>query len=441
MAARAPRPVRARVRMYQVGFGDCFLLTFEYRAALADGRRERHILIDFGSTHRPKAGGRLAEVAGLIEEHTGGRLDVLVVTHRHRDHLSGLGAKASGEVIERLEPALVVRPWTEDPRAASDAEGPLGERSRRFAGALAEAQAFAGTLAGAVAEARGARAELGALALMQLGNQAAIDRLDRLAERAAAAYLFYGADSGIEALVPGVRVRVLGPPTLEQWPEVAGQRAEDPEFWVAHRRLLDRALAGTDLAGPRAEELREAAGAGEEPPPGPARWLIDRMRGHQAASLRRVVGTLDDALNNTSVILLFEAGGRRLLFPGDAQIEAWSYALTGAPDRRALRRALGAVDLYKVGHHGSRNATPRSLFALWGDGPPERPMAALMSTLSGVHGRTEATHVPRATLVAALERRARLFSTDGLAPERPFIELAAPLRGEEPFSLEESAGE
>jgi len=39
---------------------------------------------------------------------------------------------------------------------------------------------------------------------------------------------------------------------------------------------------------------------------------------------------LDHAMNNTSVILLIQAGDRRLLFCGDAQIENWEYALTVA---------------------------------------------------------------------------------------------------------------
>ncbi len=273
------------------------------------------------------------------------------------------------------------------------------------------------------------------LALMQIGNQAATERLDRMARAGAASYLSYGADPRIAEFVPGVRVRVLGPPTVEQWPEVAGQRADDPEFWIRHRSLLDGALAGTGLEGPRVRELREAALAGERPPPGPARWLVDRLRRQGLASLRRVVGTLDDALNNTSAILLLQSGRKRLLFPGDAQIESWSYALTGAPDRRSLRRDLARVDLYKVGHHGSRNATPRSLFAIWDESDPdERPMASVMSTLSGVHGESEATRVPRDTLVRALERRTRLFTTDGLPPDDPVIELSAPLFGDEPFA-------
>jgi hypothetical protein len=147
------------------------------------------------------------------------------------------------------------------------------------------------------------------------------------------------------------------------------------------------------------------------------------------------VRTLDDALNNTSLILLIDVGQKRLLFPGDAQIENWSWALKDAPEHEELKKLLAAVDLYKVGHHGSRNATPRSLFNLWGEDPdPSRPMTALMSTLSGVFGQSETTRVPRATLVAALRRRMNLLTTDGLSSAQPFLELVAGA-GKEPFAV------
>ena len=50
--------------------------------------------------------------------------------------------------------------------------------------------------------------------------------------------------------------------------------------------------------------------------------------------------TLDDQMNNTSLILLFEVFGKKLLFPGDAQIENWSYALQDAPDAAKTRALL-----------------------------------------------------------------------------------------------------
>ena len=42
------KPNRITLRSYQVGFGDCFLMTFHYK------KFDRHILIDFGSTGIPK---------------------------------------------------------------------------------------------------------------------------------------------------------------------------------------------------------------------------------------------------------------------------------------------------------------------------------------------------------------------------------------------------
>jgi hypothetical protein len=41
--AKSAAPAMFGVRMYQVGFGDCFLLSFGYDEDLADGRRERHV--------------------------------------------------------------------------------------------------------------------------------------------------------------------------------------------------------------------------------------------------------------------------------------------------------------------------------------------------------------------------------------------------------------
>ena len=74
----------------------------------------------------------------------------------------------------------------------------------------------------------------------------------------------------------------------------------------------------------------------------------------------QIVRMLDKAMNNTSVILLFRVGKESQLFPGDAQLENWQYALSREPDRKLL----SGVNVYKVGHHGSLNATPKSLWSL-----------------------------------------------------------------------------
>lgn len=427
-------PARVGVRAHQVGFGDCLLVSFAYENELPDGRSERHVLIDFGSTRWPTSfKPRYPEIAESISERTGGKLDVVVVTHRHKDHISGFGDEEAAAVIRGLGPALVIRPWSEDPQAAAEATGPAppGEHSLGFAKSLQSAQTFAAEVGDVISkERRGPRSSLRSLAFDQLANQDAIKCLNSLADEASSGgrYLHAGAPSGIEELIPGVGVSVLGPPTVEQWPEVAGQREDDPEYWIRQRGVLGTMLAASETASAARDVAVQVAEVPTDP--GPVRWLVETMRDQEVHSLLRIVRTLDDALNNTSVILSFEVGKRRLLFPGDAQIENWSYSLE-SDEGKELRQGLAEIDLYKVGHHGSRNATPRSLVAIWED--RERPLASVLSTLPGVHGESESTAVPRKTLIDALGALGELHRTDELAVGQPFLEVDASTSDNELF--------
>jgi beta-lactamase superfamily II metal-dependent hydrolase len=430
----APVPSTVHVRMLQVGFGDSFLVSLGYPDTLDDGRNERHILIDFGSTRGSEGDVTLLDVAHLIAEHCHGTLDAIVVTHRHKDHLSGFGVDSTAEVIDGLHPRLIVRSWTEDPNADEDGTD-LADGSRSFVRGLREGQAFATELSTALAApGRGLQANLARLALDQVANAEAVQRLDGWASITSSSYVSYGSESGIDDLVPGIKVRVLGPPTLEQHPAIARQRSADPdEFWMLYRGLFRSAVTSGAAEIAAATDTAEASARLE---PGPARWLAQHLDRQRISSFLRIVRILDDVLNNTSVILLFEIGERRLLLPGDAQIENWEYALKVAPEASENLKLLRRVDLYKVGHHGSRNATPRTLFGLWAEGSrATRPMTALMSTLSGVHGESEATRVPRSTLVQALSERMSLHSTEDLGDDEALVDVAADTGGARAFAL------
>lgn len=445
MAAAAPirgqRPKEVVVRMYQVGFGDCFMVSFHYARKLPDDRFERHMLVDLGSTHAPKRtrgvprGPVVERAAELIAEHCRGQLDVVVNTHRHRDHLSGFGDPEAAAAIAACKPRYVVRPWTDAPGLAPDATAPrrtARDPRRAVAARLAVGQQLAAQVEALTRDAasNSTRGNLAELALDQVPNADAVAWLDDWSKRTRGGYLRAGEESGIEAHIPGIRVHVLGPPTIDQLPDIVRARSEDPdEFWLAQ-------MAAIDTLTP--DQLGSGAAHADGVPPGPVGWIVDRLARQQVGSLARIVRTVDDALNNTSLILLVDAGDKRLLLPGDAQIENWSWALSHAPDASRWRSLLKNVDLYKVGHHGSRNATPKSLFKLWGDEPDSgRPMTALLSTMPGVHGKSVRTAVPRGPLVHALERRMTLVRTDALAGEAGFVTVAAPTRGGEPFAVRE----
>jgi hypothetical protein len=139
------------------------------------------------------------------------------------------------------------------------------------------------------------------------------------------------------------------------------------------------------------------------------------VRNLRADNMLSIVRILDKQMNNTSVILLFEIGRKLLLFPGDAQIENWRYAL----DQPKFQKLLRKVSLYKVGHHGSRNATPRTLWKLFdakGAANKEGRLKTLLSTLADVHGDADnKSEVPRDTLVAALKNNSDFQTTQSYA--------------------------
>ena len=99
------KPSKLTLRVYNVGFGDCFLLTFHYPA------RDRHVLIDFGSTGCAGESGLLLRIAKDISKLCYGKLDAVVATHRHQDHVS----RFESDVWEDVEVREVWMPWTEHP--------------------------------------------------------------------------------------------------------------------------------------------------------------------------------------------------------------------------------------------------------------------------------------------------------------------------------------
>jgi hypothetical protein len=414
MASDAPR--RLTVRTYDVGFGDCFLLTFHY------ARRERHVLIDFGSMSWPKSkivkGNYALRIAEAIREDCGGKLHVVVATHRHQDHISGFerqGGRGPGEIIRALEPEIVIQPWTEDPSAPTDATAPA---RRGFTRTLLGMQEVAGQVVQAAAglrgeRLRGLREQLRAIGMDNIANRDAIENLQTMAPNR---YVCHGSSAGLGRLLPGVRTTVLGPPTVEQAASIGTQRRTDgDEFWHLSQVFWQRLAATGSASGAGAKPLFPRHPTGRLPRS--AGWYRYTAMQEQGDSLMSIVRMLDKALNNTSVMLLFEVNDTVVLFPGDAQYESWMHALA----RPATREKLARVNLYKVGHHGSLNATPKTLwrgFEQKGGARTPRRLATLLSTQAGVHGNPERrTEVPRGSLLRALKEGSRLTNTQEFAPD------------------------
>jgi hypothetical protein len=107
----APTLDSVRVRMYCQGFGDCFLLTFSYRAG-GQTIKKKHMLIDYGVWRDDK--NCMDDIAQNIMAETGGQLDLLVITHQHKDHLSGFYRKRRESILKDLTIKRLWLAWTED---------------------------------------------------------------------------------------------------------------------------------------------------------------------------------------------------------------------------------------------------------------------------------------------------------------------------------------
>ena len=387
-------PTSFSIRMYNVGFGDCFLLTFDYGTDVDNqptnssgtAVRRRHILFDHGSMSRARTRLSLAAIAKQVAKDTDGKLDAVVVTHRHKDHLSGFGTKA-GKAILDLRPDLVVRSWTEDPVLQKDAGKPVslaragasigaatGIRATnlQYLSTIAAGEQMAASIVRRAAEAGRSRTNLAQAADDAVTNAAAVDALTKVSGDGAGEYLYSGRKEDgtyrttrLESMLPGVKIHLLGPPRPSDWPDVIDQADESSEFWTGAPTQVRRVFGGS-TAAPKATE----------PPLGTGGWIIDRLREDEQRQLLGLVRWLDDVLNNTSVILLFEVGDHRLLFCGDAQIENWSWALKQAEDDPALKQTLAEVTVYKVGHHGSRKRDPED---------PVQPLESSRSPAGAVH--------------------------------------------------------
>jgi hypothetical protein len=390
------------VRHYCQGIGDCHLLKF-----IKEDGSDYWILIDCG-LHSSVSGSydTMDRVVADIVVTTGGKIDLLIVTHEHWDHVSGF--LTAREHFENLEVAQVWMAWTENPAEPAavtldkykDAAQVLSQRITFRLGNDSSSSASA------------LRSGLEALSGFHFGAKGEKVRSARNAAKALSVapvrYLEPSSSPISVEELPQLRIYVLGPPRDEGHLKLTDRKSE--RYGAAESRI-SAALAAApglepeedhrnDAYGPFDPEigysLKDAIAAvngGIDGDVDPA--VVEFMSEHyvgkppllkekgkrkttaaNARHWRRIdddwLGAsadlamqLDSRTNNTSLVLAFEfaATGRVALFAADAQVGnwlswhtlSWQVGTETVTADDLLRRTV----YYKVSHHGSENATLR----------------------------------------------------------------------------------
>ncbi len=417
-----------RVRMYRVGFGDFFLLTIP----AASG--PQHILIDCGVTNgRTGKGdiGTIKEAVADMANETQRSVALIIVTHRHMDHIIGFSRCA--DLFKQFKVEAIWMPVWE-----TEYDAKISALQAEMTSLALGAQNYLALAADDIPEKAEMLAMLenatgSVLGMKGAGGGTNAASLDLLKNGFGVKPQYYR--KGQEAQLPDVLTRaglsaeILGPPPIDatafmklmdlkkgagQYLQaVAGNKPSEKfrpfrESW----ETVASSYPETAFREWEPRDTRKRAGKLT------AREVLEQsVQAAQPSALLSAVKQLDSFLNNQSLVVLFTYKGKKLLFAGDAQGGNWEYWLyDGAPPTttpsdtlgKEGAAVLGDLAFYKVGHHGSTNATPIAAVEHMNSG-----FAAMCSTQEDSFGSAQnKSEVPRRPLLDALASKCALVRSD-----------------------------
>lgn len=377
-----------RVRMYRVGFGDFFLVT------VPSSSGPKHVLIDCG-VHSKDTHSIRAAVIHLAQE-TNKELSLIIVTHRHADHVSGFSK--CKDIFKDFKVGRIWMSFYENPEDSNAValQANIVAKASQLQQALAarndpESEQYLNMVSN-ITEGMGVTGGK--------QNPGAFEMLRGFPGKPPIDY-YKAADVPTlpaELVEAGLSAQIFGPPDDRLMISKTNKASE--EF------IASQAVAQTDptTTGPL-RPFDKAFVIQPDDYESDAFDLIPRMDIEaRVASVQpdlaaAKAGIANNMINNQSLITLLTFKDKTLLFAGDAQWGNWANFLFGDLNSTTLRKEsasiLGKLDFYKVGHHGSTNATPKVALAAMREG-----CVAMCSTAVGAYNE-----VPRDALITAIDAK------------------------------------
>ena len=344
------------VKMYRQGLGDCFLIKFFNK-----NKQSFNMLVDFGvlfGTSDAKT--IMNNIAKDIAKDTNNSIDVLVSTHEHWDHLSGF--IQAEEIFETIEIKNIWFAWTEDPK-------------NKLAKKLREEREFKIKALNSFISSNNLKTDesiinsvLGFFGAMSGTNTR--DALNYLKSRKDSfiSYMYPGYTEKIDIL-PNIRFHILGPPEDEKALKKDMSNSDEIIYKLGLNKIQNNDFIDTTNQNFIFDEKYLSKQENN----------IAQLYNNPLNNWRKIDNdymyfadnialALDGDTNNTSLVFAIEdiSSGKVLLFPADAQVGNWlswknytwkSLDKKGNEISIDINDILARTVLYKVGHHGSHNAT------------------------------------------------------------------------------------
>jgi hypothetical protein len=384
--AMSEKITQAKVRMYRMGTGDCFIVKF-----YAAEKEKFTMMIDCGVWRRSTA--ELRPYMEDLKKHVNGKVDLLIVTHEHVDHVSVFDL-CKDVFIKDFEVKKVWMAWTEDDSLTEITiwKKDHGEKKKALKRAVEKLNAIVGStgfqnsirLSANGQDALKAKESfvetLTGFAELHMGSdpqayKGLLEGMRVVKEEIGKGKIEFLYPGDVIKEIPGLeglKFYIMGPP--RDWESIALEAGGEGESYRHNNELKGTdAFAASVLSTPENlssilpfDERFETVDSQDVGLYTDSKNSWRKIEEDWLMSAGSLALRVNSMTNNQSLVLAIEAEDSKkvMLFPGDAEFGSWASwhkidwkGLAGPNKVHYTEDLLNRTVFYKIAHHMSHNGT------------------------------------------------------------------------------------